>query len=95
MKTDKELLELLLYYVTKYKDEPDKIIKRRFSRGICMVVNRYIKTNENKRRLFHIIYNEKPETHIIYSPYFFPQGEWDVRIEFIKNLIKKYSEERG
>ena len=94
MKTDKELLELLLYYITKYKDSSDEIIKRRFSRGICMVVNHYIKTNINKRRLFNVIYNEKPETYKTYSPYYFPKGEWDVRIEFIKKLIEKYSEER-
>ena len=93
MKTDKELLELLLYYVTKYKDSSDEIIEYNFSFGLCKVVNHYIKTNENKRRLFKILYDERPDTYIIHSPYYFSQGEWDVRIEFIKKLIKKYSEE--
>ena len=94
MKTDKELLELLLYYVTKYKDSSDEIIKYNFSFGLCKVVNHYIKTNENKRRLLKMLYDERPGTDNIHPLYFFPQGKWDVRIEFIKKLIEKYSEER-
>lgn len=93
MKGNKESLELLLYYITKYKDSPDKIIKDNFSYGLCRVVNCYINTIQDKRRLFKILYDERPDTYNIHSPYYYPQGEWDVRIKFIKKLIKKYSEE--
>lgn len=88
-RTDKELLELVL------EDLGEKMTMWRCS-GICAVVsimesNNIINSRE-EFRLYDII-DENPTNIYInsISMYYFPLGEIEPRIEYLKQLIKKYS----
>lgn len=87
MRTDKELLELVLE-----KLEPE-MLKHPWKVGLCYVISHLSQIKiidfDEYERIEEIIY-DNPTERFLYDIYFFPPGEIEPRKEYLKQLIKKY-----
>lgn len=86
MRTDKELLELLLSNL-------EEVMKKEKATGVCYVIYSLYRDNKigyfEGDRLTYII-QENPTKYYEKNCWLFPPFEIAPRIEYLKQLIKKY-----
>jgi hypothetical protein len=83
MRTDTELLQLLL-------DNIDKLETGLCDLIYCLYWDNCVIDYIEQRHLSNIIYDNEPNK-IFGLGYYFPMGLQSPRIEYLKDLIKKYS----